>query len=87
MNIPNYSPSELVRIELLRYDNPEGLHPVEAQWRDLASKLLEHIEDLQREAAAMYKVLPCYHQEKFNFMEYKFPQKFTPNTGVVDSQE
>ncbi len=45
--IPDYSPVDMVRLELLAYDNPEGLHPVEQQWRDLARKLKQHIESLQ----------------------------------------
>ena len=47
--IPTYTTAQLVRIELLRYDNPDGLHPIESNWRDLSRKLLEHVEYLQEQ--------------------------------------
>lgn len=42
------TPSDRVRLELLGYPDPEGLHPSEKSWRELARKL--SVELLKREA-------------------------------------
>lgn len=34
-----YTDAELVKLNLLDYPNPQGLHPVEAEWRNVARKL------------------------------------------------
>lgn len=49
-----YTPAELVRLELLQHDNPESLHPVEEAWRDLARKLMQ-------DANALNKALTKHH--------------------------
>lgn len=43
----NYQPDELTRLELLTYPNPEGLHPVEINWRNLCRKLFEDVRELE----------------------------------------
>jgi hypothetical protein len=63
----------MVRIELLRYENPEGLHDIETAWRDLARKLLEHVEELDSVLASV----PVKYQESPH-NPTKFPVKFTP---------
>ncbi len=64
------SPAQLVRIELLRYDNPEGLHPIEAQWRDLCKVLLEEVEQTQKDLEEVIKKLPPYNIPE-HLKEYK----------------
>jgi hypothetical protein len=49
-----YTPEELVRMEILQYDNPEGLHPVEGSWRTLARKLMQ-------DCASLNKALTSHH--------------------------
>lgn len=66
MSTTNYSASQLVRIELLRYSNPEGLHPIELQWRDLARALLNDVEKLQD--------LITKHHESFLWKGYSLGQ-------------
>ena len=79
MNIPIYSPHQLVRIELLRYENPEGLHCIEASYRNLCRDMLQHIEALQ---AALENSKTKHNQynipeELKEWTPMKFPQKFT----------
>lgn len=77
LNIPNYSDSELVRLELLQYPTPDGLHPVEKSWRELAKKLMLHTEELQR---ALKDLNPrMYENYRFVFKEVKFPEQFKPS--------
>jgi len=66
---PEYTPSDLVRIELLRYEQTEGLHPVERAWRDLAKKLLSHVEMLDQNLESK---APKYGFE--GHKPYKFPK-------------
>ena len=40
---PDFTPTDEVRMELLQYEDPDGLHPVEAQWRSLCRRLLKHV--------------------------------------------
>lgn len=43
-----YNPDEMVRLELLCYENPDGLHPVEENWRNLARKLYADVQELEK---------------------------------------
>ena len=80
MNTPNYTPSDMVRLEILAYQTPEGLHPVEEAWRNLARKLLLHVNETQK--------LALTYKEKVNNINYltndlkdwkpmKFPTPFS----------
>lgn len=84
MNTPTYSPGELVRIELLRYDNPDGLHPIEQQWRELARKLLIHVETLQ-EAIESSRNKDFRYSALSDFQSMKFPGKFTTTLPASQS--
>lgn len=64
---PNYTASELVRIELLRYEQPQGLHPVEKGWRDLALRLLEHVEALDKALANREGTYTFERHKMYNF--------------------
>lgn len=76
--IPTYSPHQLVRIELLRYQNPDGLHPIEEAHRDLAKDMLSHIEHLQNLLEEIKPKLPSYNHTLDEWIPIKFPGKFTP---------
>lgn len=47
LDIPLYSPDELVRLEILQYKNPDGLHPIESNWRNLCRKLMHHAQEMK----------------------------------------
>jgi hypothetical protein len=81
---PIYRSDELVRLELLCYPNPEGLHPIEANWRDLARKLMGHIQCLQKQ-------IVLHHDNSYwrytnhgdcpvckKKLPFEFPKKFSP---------
>ena len=74
---PWYSASEMVRLELLAYEQTQGLHPVERGWRDLAKKLLEHVKMLDK---ALESKSPSYGKEKH--VAYKFPEPYT-DVGAI----
>lgn len=76
-NIPTYTADELVRLEILSYENPEGLHPIESAWRDIARKLIEHCSVLQNTLIELNK-LSGYNKID-NLSPFKFPKRFTPN--------
>jgi hypothetical protein len=40
---PDFTPTDEVQMELLQYEDPDGLHPVESQWRSLCRRLLKHV--------------------------------------------
>lgn len=44
-------------LELLDYPNPEGLHPVEARWRDLARELRKERDEARSLVAAFEKAV------------------------------
>lgn len=44
-----YTEQEKTMLELLDYTNPEGLHPNECRWRDLARKLKNDLSEVQSE--------------------------------------
>jgi hypothetical protein len=78
MNIPVYTSGEFVRIEILAYENPEGLHPAESSWRDLSRKLLNHIKELQMVLDEI-KAKPnntAYNQNLKEWKPIQFPKKF-----------
>lgn len=78
--IPQYTPSEMVRLELLQYENPEGLHPIQEQWRDLCKKIIEHVVEADRMAMIFSdkvnnkQYLPEHIRD---YKPFKFPPKFT----------
>ncbi len=76
-NIPLYSPGQLVRLELLAYGNPEGLHPVEQNWRDLARDLLQHVQALQTK---LEEVKPKVRFDDIlqAWSPMKFPKPYNP---------
>lgn len=77
LDIPIYSPSELVRIELLQYDNPSGLHPIELEWRNLSRKSLEHTQTLQQALEYVLSKCPEYVKREYeDWKPFKFPTKF-----------
>ncbi len=76
LNIPGYSADELVRLEILAYPTPEGLHPIEKNWRDLCKKLLQHSKELQKGFVELNIAVSSY--QRFNFKPMKFPEQFTP---------
>lgn len=78
---PCYNADELVRLELLRYENPDGLHPVERDWRNLARKLLEHVEHAENVTKTLHDSMTGYALAKLgdnieHWKPYKFPVKF-----------
>lgn len=86
MNVPEYTPQEMVRLELLQYENPEGLHPVEQAWRDLARKLLRHAQSLEELVIHHHDLGLRYRQgdgechacKSKGFQKFNFPQPFKP---------
>lgn len=81
-DIPNYLPDELVRTELLNYNNPEDLHPVEVSWRNLSRKLLKHVKVLEHHLAKVPTKSSC--DEKFKLTN--FPQPFSVRTKVEPTE-
>jgi len=84
MNTQIYTPSEIVRLELLQYENPEGLHPIEQEWRNLARKLMEHVKASDMVATIFYEKLGdsvkrYLPEELKDWKPFKFPSKFTSN--------
>jgi hypothetical protein len=67
MNTPLYTPSDLLRIELLHYDTPLGIPAEVVGWRDLSRKLLAHVEALQNEHVT------CKNYSGEKFVPFKFP--------------
>lgn len=53
-----YTPDELVRIEILQYLDTEGLHPVEAKWRQLARKLHQDLAEAERALQTHHHKVP-----------------------------
>lgn len=84
--ITQYSATDTVRLELLAYENPGGLHPIEEQWRDLCRKMMIHIKTLQDDlentiSKVGYKNnLPKHLQE---FKKFNFPGKFSVEQPIV----
>lgn len=80
-----FSPDEMVRLELLQYEDPDGLHPVEQAWRNLARKLLRLAVQQQQDtltaiARVSYKNnLPVHLQD---YKPFKFPSKFTTTEAL-----
>lgn len=88
----HYDAEERVRLEILAYPNPEGLHPIEEAWRDLARKLKEHVEELTlhltlhhnstkwgNTAGPSIGKATCKICEVNNYIHHNFPKAFTPN--------
>jgi len=78
IDIPEYGPSDLVRLELLAYPTPDGLHPVERNWREVAKKLLQHTKQLEIALDELNSKEKDYN--KYNFTRMKFPEPFKPET-------
>lgn len=76
MNTPEYTPNEMVRLEILAYKNPEGLHPVEENWRNLCRKLLEHTQAMQTKLESVKPKLR-YDTDLENWTPTKFPKAFS----------
>ena len=83
IEIPDYNASEMVRLELLAYPTPEGLHPIEHQWRDLAKKLLKHTKILQELAIELNEEVQ--HYKKVDLKTTKFPTVFDPNYNAIST--
>ena len=90
----SYTPEEMVRLELLCYQNPEGLHSIEAAWRDLARKLKAHVEELQDSLEKHHQShhwkyahngKPCPVCSDFGIVVYIFPKP--PKIEVTKSPE
>jgi hypothetical protein len=75
-----FSASEMVRLELLAYPTPEGLHPVEEQWRDLARKLLDDVKELETALSKHHGRVPeggrCFECGAGKGVR-NFPKRFT----------
>ena len=76
IDIPEYTASDLVRLELLAYPTPEGLHPVEKNWREVSKKLLQHVKQLQTAFDDLNSKEKDYN--KYSFTPMKFPETFKP---------
>ena len=76
MNAPIYTPDEMVRLELLAYKNPDGLHPVEENWRNLARKLMSHTKWIQSKLESKRGSFQ-YDTEMKSWQSFKFPEAFT----------
>jgi hypothetical protein len=79
MNI--YTPDELVRIELLGYEQTEGLHLVERSWQNLAKKLLQDVKELEvlvekHNSKLGYTANKCFICQESGFLARKFPEPF-----------
>lgn len=85
MSIPIYTSSEMVRLELISYANPEGLHPVEEAWRDLSRKLVDHVKELQDQWIKHKDKHTKYNRSEHCFFcadtpkPFPFPEPFKPN--------
>lgn len=79
----------MVRLELLAYENPEGLHPIEKSWRDLCRKLVKHNEEMQDVAQRCIKKMSQWDREQMSkeFVPFKFPKAFTPAQPGLENQE
>lgn len=75
----DFTPADMVRIELLRYPNPDGLHPVEEQWRDLGRKILNRLEETEAFLVQALNKCPEYYKRDNAFTPTKFPKKFNPD--------
>lgn len=73
MNIPDYTPQEMVRLALLNYDTPEGMHPVEQGWRDLARKLMQHVKAAEELTETALAKISYKTDEQKSWKPYKFP--------------
>lgn len=69
----------MVRLELLQYKNPEGLHLVEEEWRNLARKLMKHNIELQKLLTSAISKVSEYNrtQELKDWKPFKFPSAFS----------
>jgi hypothetical protein len=83
-NLTPFTAEEQVRLELLAYPDPEGLHPIEASWRRLARKLknkLQHADSIitQHHDSRYWK---CFSTEcpvcKDKYTQNVFPKPFEP---------
>lgn len=72
-----YTPQEMIRLELLCYNNPEGLHPVEEAWRNLCRKLMQHVEASDSDLAACLQKAAYRTPETKDWKPFKFPTKFS----------
>lgn len=79
------TPSEMVRIELLRHEDPSSIHPVEKSWRELSRKLLLYSEFLQTVIIAHHDYSQfryvklgddCPACKKVDYIPIKFPESF-----------
>lgn len=81
-----YTSDELVRIELLGYEQTEGLHPVERNWRNLAKKLLEDIKELEKaldKHHAQERISDngnCFKCTLPSIVKRNFPEPFKPTS-------
>lgn len=73
-----YHSDELVRLELLQYENPDGLHSIEAAWRNLARKLLFDVKELEKALVnhGHYNDIEGKKCFKCNIPTVNFPRKF-----------
>lgn len=82
--IPQYSPSELVRIELLAYENPGDLHPIEEQWRDLCRKLIQHVKETENLLQEnMPRISGLQYSKLKDWKPFKFPGRFTTSVPAT----
>lgn len=79
------TPSEMVRIELLRHEDPDGIHPIEKAWRELARKLLDELEKVELQLAHKIKDLPEYKRTEWekSFTPTDFPKAFTTKKDSI----
>lgn len=87
---PIFSPGEEVRLELLQYADPNGLHDVERMWRQLCRKLLGHVQMRDQLLIAIEKesnvrrllteckagTLRCLAYENCGYIPLKLPEPF-----------
>lgn len=77
----SFTPEELIRLEILCYETPEGLHPIEKSWRDLARKLKNQLVDLQQTIEEHneelgYSENSCRVCQDCEYRSFKFPEAF-----------
>ena len=80
-----YNEAELVRLELLAYDTPDNLHPVEKGWRNLAKKLLSDLKEAERALRKHHGRVPengvCFDCQQSAVLR-QWPEPFKQNNNI-----